>query len=42
MAGPWFTVQEDGGDWQTVATTRVSNGRTHERVRVELAVQLAK
>jgi hypothetical protein len=42
VAGPWFTVQEDGGDWQLVETTRISNGERHERVRVELRVRLVE
>ena len=42
MAGPWFAVQESGGDWQIVETTRISNGERHERVRVELRVRLAE
>ncbi len=42
MAGPWFAVQESGGDWQHVDTIRISNGERHERVRVELRVRLAE
>ena len=40
MAGPWFTVRESGGAWQTVETIRLSDGARDERVRVELRVEL--
>ena len=40
MAGPWFTVIESGDDWNEMETIWISNGRDHERVRVELQVRL--
>ncbi len=40
MAGPWFTVQESGTTWQTIDTFWISNGREHEKVRLEIRTQL--
>ncbi len=40
MAGPWFTVQESGEGWKHVDSIWISNGVDHEKVRVEIRVQL--
>lgn len=42
MAGPWFAVVSSGDTWQTVDTIWMGDGATHERVRVELRVELEK
>ena len=40
MAGPWFTVQESGEAWRHVDSIWISNGKGHEKVTVEVRVQL--
>lgn len=40
MAGPWFMVQESGGDWQTLDHIWISNGDTNDRARVDVRVEL--
>jgi hypothetical protein len=40
VAGPWFAVLSSGDSWQTVDTIWIGDGRAHERVRVELRVDL--
>jgi hypothetical protein len=40
VAGPWFTVQESGRDWQELDRIWLSNGTEHTRVRVELKMRL--
>ena len=40
MAGPWFTVLENGADWKTLETIYISNGQGHDRAKVEMRVEL--
>ena len=40
VAGPWFTVRESGDDWHTLDTIWISNGKTDDRARVELRLEL--
>ena len=41
MAGPWFTVVEDGSEeWTHVENLWISNGEAHEKARVEIRVAL--
>ena len=40
MAGPWFTVLEDGAEWTELDAIRISDGRDEVRVRVEIRVLL--
>lgn len=40
MAGPWFTVQRTADDWHVLDTIWLSNGKTNDRGRVELRVEL--
>ena len=40
MAGPWFTVLKSGSDWQQLESIWISNGSDHEKVTVEIRVQL--
>ena len=40
MAGPWFTVQRSGEDWQVLDRIWISNGGETAKARVELRVQL--
>ena len=42
MAGPWFTVRESGPDWEEVDVIWISNGEDHDRVRVEMRVELVE
>lgn len=40
MAGPWFTVQRSGDDWQVLDKIWISNGTKNDRARVEQRVEL--
>ena len=40
MGGPWFAVTESGSGWHEMAEIWISNGRDHEKVRVEFQVEL--
>ena len=41
VAGPWFTVKENGEGWHLFDTITVSNGAEHElMVRVEIRLRL--
>ena len=42
MAGPWFTVQPSGSDWQTLETIWLSNGPEHTQVQVQMRLALAE
>jgi hypothetical protein len=39
-AGPWFTVQENGSDWQPLDTAWLSDGAHQTRVTVEIKLAL--
>jgi hypothetical protein len=39
VAGPWFTVQRSGGDWQVLDNIWISNGKHNDRGQVELRVE---
>ena len=41
MAGPWFTVQRSGDDWQVVDNIWISNEGRNARARVEIKVEFA-
>lgn len=40
-AGPWFTVQEAGSDWQQLDTAWLSDGvsQTHVSVQIKLSLE---
>ena len=40
MAGPWFTVQQSGADWEHLDTIWISNGQHNDKAQVELRVEL--
>ena len=40
VAGPWFTVQRSGDDWQVLDRIWISNGSNNSIGRVELRVEL--
>jgi hypothetical protein len=41
VAGPWFTVQETGADWETLETFWLSDGGNEQtRVRVDIKLRL--
>lgn len=40
-AGPWFTVQRSGSDWQTVAKIWISDGRADGPADVQIRLALA-
>lgn len=40
MAGPWFTVLEDGADWKTLDTILLSTGTGHISARVQCKLKL--
>ena len=40
MAGPWFTVQESGNDWQRLEHIWISNGQQDCEGHVEIKVEL--
>ena len=35
VAGPWFTVLEDGADWATLDTILLSDGSRHTQAAVQ-------
>lgn len=39
-AGPWFTVQESGGDWNELSSIWISNGQEDGKGRIEVRVRL--
>ena len=39
-AGPWFTVQESGGDWNELSSIWISNGQEDCKGRIEVRVRL--
>ena len=41
MAGPWFTVQKDGDNWERLDTVWLSNGERDDQARVEIRLRLA-
>jgi hypothetical protein len=41
VAGPWFTVQKDGDDWERLDTVWLSNGARDDQARVEIRLRLA-
>lgn len=40
MAGPWFTVHENGDDWQRLDSIWISNGETDCQGVVEMKIEL--
>jgi hypothetical protein len=40
VAGPWFTVHENGEDWQKLEQIWISNGQQDCRGHVEIKVEL--
>ncbi len=40
MAGPWFTVRESGSDWHTLDHIWLSDGKTNDRARVDIRIEL--
>jgi hypothetical protein len=40
VAGPWFTVQKSGSDWQLMETIWISNAGKTAKARAELRVEL--
>ena len=40
MAGPWFTVQKSGSDWETLDTIWISDGQQDCIGRIEIRVEL--
>ena len=41
-AGPWFTVQQTGSDWETIDTVWLSDGAEQTRVQVQIRMRLAQ
>lgn len=41
MAGPWFTVQQDGNDWHTLDRVWLSNGKKDLGAKVQIRLRLA-
>lgn len=39
-AGPWFTVQESGHDWQVIDNITLSDAESGVPVRVEIKMSL--
>lgn len=39
-AGPWFTVQESGQDWEELDRIYVSDGEHHRQVSVQMRLEL--
>jgi hypothetical protein len=39
VAGPWFTVQRSGEDWQTLDKIWISNRGKNARATVEIKVE---
>ena len=42
MAGPWFTVQKSGNDWQKLGQVWISNGDKDCKGQIEIKVEMAK
>ena len=42
MAGPWFTVQKSGDDWQELGPLWLSNGEQDGKGHIEVKLTLAK
>ena len=40
MAGPWFTVQRSGDDWQRLGQNWISNGKQDCKGQIEIRVEL--
>ncbi len=40
VAGPWFTVHVNGGEWTTLGQVWISNGDSDCRGRIDARVQL--
>ena len=40
MAGPWFTVHENGGDWQRLDSIWISDGETDCEGVIEIKLEL--
>lgn len=40
MAGPWFTVQESGSDWQELGRVWISDGQQDCMGRIEIRLEL--
>jgi hypothetical protein len=41
VAGPWFTVQQAGGDWFTLDRVWLSNGKDDRGGQVQIRLRLA-
>jgi hypothetical protein len=42
VAGPWFTVQKSGSDWETLDTIWLSNGKRGEQAKVQIRLRIDK
>ena len=42
VAGPWFTVQRSGDDWQELGQIWISNGHEDCKGRIEIRIELAE
>jgi hypothetical protein len=40
VAGPWFTVQKSGDDWQELGHVWISNGQQDCMGRIEIRLEL--
>lgn len=42
MAGPWFTVVQRDGDWQTMGTLWVSDGKKDGPGTIEIKLEMVE
>ena len=42
MAGPWFTVQESGDNWQQLGHIWISNGKDDCQGDVEIKIEMER
>lgn len=42
VAGPWFTVQRDGGGWQKLGQVWISDGAQDCQGEIEVKVELER
>jgi hypothetical protein len=42
VAGPWFTVQKSGDEWQEMGQVWISNGSADCKGRIEIKILMAE